>query len=66
MAASSVKNAYGKYQSVIISALSQEKAAERARELAAGILCTGEGKNPAVNALPAARSQGTLIPTLDS
>jgi DNA polymerase-3 subunit delta' len=46
MAASSDKNAYGKYQSVIISALSQEKAAERARELAAGILCTGDGKRP--------------------
>lgn len=40
------KNAYGKYQSVIISALSAERAAATARELAAGILCTGEGKRP--------------------
>ena len=46
MAASSDTNAYGKYQSVIISALSQEKASEKARQLAAGILCTGEGKRP--------------------
>ena len=46
MADSSDKNAYGKYQSVIISALSAEKASEKARELAAGILCTGEGQRP--------------------
>lgn len=46
MGGSPVKNAYGKYQSVIISALSRERAAEKARELAAGILCTSEGNRP--------------------
>ena len=46
MAEKTAKNAYGRYQSVIISALSAAKASEAARELAAGILCTGEGKRP--------------------
>ncbi len=46
MADPSGKNAYGKYQSVIISALSAGKASEKARQLAAGILCTGDGERP--------------------
>lgn len=46
MEGSSVKSAYGKYQSVIISAQSLGRASEKARELAAGILCMGEGNRP--------------------
>ena len=49
MAGSSDKNAYGQYQSVIISAVSREKASDTAREIAAGIMCTSEGKKPCGN-----------------
>ena len=44
MEGSSGKNVYGRVQSVIISSPSREKASEKARSLAAEILCTSSGE----------------------
>ncbi len=46
MAGSAEKKQYGTVQSVILSAASPEKALEKAREKAAGILCRAPGKRP--------------------
>ena len=46
MAGSAEKREYGTVQSVIFSAASPEKALEKARETAAGILCRSEGIRP--------------------